>query len=578
MTWRGCRSVFCLVLLAAAAAGEWSSDPNVNTVVFGSPVNEDLSKVLTDGQGNFWIACMSHDSAGATNHRILMQKLNFIGDAVFTSPIVAGEHEPMSWYSDMGLALLPGGSVVVSYPASGEYGNSSAYANVVAPDGSLPWGTDGVTLQDDSVTIAYSPIPFTLADGSIVVAWTCTDDTEYLRMQKLSAAGTPQWGSGIDLNGISGESYDWAGFVPADNGFYLVWVGRITSGSVFEVNGYAQRFDMNGEAQWPQPFAFCSTRNMYEQDPPVAVSDGEGGLYVTWAEYTGTLSQVLVTKAQHILPDGSITMDTGGTLISSDPVNLHFGCSPVYVTETGHLGLFWLEQYQNGTTLEGLRGQLMSQSGEPFWPDTGIVYQPLSATDAYFGILARRSDTADMLCVYGHETMSAPYPVIEAFLVSQNGAPVWTGWPVTISGNQTDKGFLEVTDLYWGQQWILVWTEDRGSGEDVYAQNLKLDGTLGPAGLGFGRGQLYGSSLTAIGAWPNPAVNWSEIVFLCDTGGPVEVSLYDILGRRVMTECCSAYPGSNSILLPLDELSAGLYLYRLTREAEAVSGSFLVVR
>ena len=63
-----------------------------------------------------------------------------------------------------------------------------------APDGSMLWGDDGVSVSNSSQT-NYSPRLAVLPDNSVVVAWSPNSTT--VEIQRISSDGGLMWGDGI---------------------------------------------------------------------------------------------------------------------------------------------------------------------------------------------------------------------------------------------------------------------------------------------------------------------------------------------------------------------------------------------
>jgi subtilisin family serine protease len=87
------------------------------------------------------------------------------------------------------------------------------------------------------------------------------------------------------------------------------------------------------------------------------------------------------------------------------------------------------------------------------------------------------------------------------------------------------------------------------------------------------------ATLTARPPYPNPASEqaWFQVRAPAGTG-PLEVSVYDVLGRRRITTKRVLRPGPNRISIDVSDLPAGVYLYRLQGERVAETGRLTVLR
>ncbi len=71
---------------------------------------------------------------------------------------------------------------------------------------------------------------------------------------------------------------------------------------------------------------------------------------------------------------------------------------------------------------------------------------------------------------------------IKAMRLDTDGNYLWTPNYIDMCTVQSEKVHTEVSKMNNGQ-WIAVWEDSRNGGKDIYGQNIKLDGTLGPVSL-----------------------------------------------------------------------------------------------
>jgi hypothetical protein len=80
-------------------------------------------------------------------------------------------------------------------------------------------------------------------------------------------------------------------------------------------------------------------------------------------------------------------------------------------------------------------------------------------------------------------------------------------------------------------------------------------------------------------AYPNPVSGQARLQLGLDSTSPVEVSVYDLLGRRVGRAAFgSLSPGQHTIDLPLPSGASGWYGYRVTAGSASTFGSLSVIR
>lgn len=151
------------------------------------------------------------------------------------------------------------------------------YSQRVDKDGSILWGSDGVTT---GVTAQIGEFPEMVTDGtgSAIFAW---DDSQtyykalhddFLRLQKFSPQGKPQWGTvGV--------------LVTASSPYRPVTAAETATG---------------------EKGAYMRTRPTYDGKQKL-VSDGADGVFVLWEEQQASITQ-RNAYAQHIGSDGGILL------------------------------------------------------------------------------------------------------------------------------------------------------------------------------------------------------------------------------------------------------------------------------
>lgn len=176
------------------------------------------------------------------------------------------------------------------------------------------------------------------------------------------------------------------------------------------------------------------------------------------------------------------------------------GSSDIYV--------FWNEM--NGMQSQyGLYGQKVSSGGSLMWPPTGQVFIALSGTSVY-PVGAGHSPT-DMALFY-EEYTDAVNGHLKAMRMDVAGGFVWTPSITTLCSVTSEKVHVFTNDFA-NDQWILSWEDSRNADRDIYAQNILLDGSLGPlqqgtiegtVNLSGGTGDVTEVVVTAGSVFTNP--------------------------------------------------------------------------
>lgn len=129
---------------------------------------------------------------------------------------------------------------------------------------------------------------------------------------------------------------------------------------------------------------------------------------------------------------------------------------------------------------------------------------------------------------------------------------------------------------------------------DTYCETISVDGDGILSGLTGGNGNRNTFTIRVMNAlsttvaekpiftemttWPNPVNNELNVSLTSAMKGNVRMSITDLSGRMVMNENRALTNGLNRMTVPVNELSAGLYVVKLTNGTSTVSSRFVKVR
>jgi hypothetical protein len=141
--------------------------------------------------------------------------------------------------------------------------------------------------------------------------------------------------------------------------------------------------------------------------------------------------------------------------------------------------VFWNEMNGNQDNW-GLYGQKINAAGALQWGNNGMTFIPVTGTNVY--PYEARATPTDMVLFY-EEYATTVAGKIKAMRISTTGSFVWSPSQKEVCSVISEK-VHPVINEFANNQWILAWEDNRSSDKDIYAQNIQLDGTLGPANSG----------------------------------------------------------------------------------------------
>jgi hypothetical protein len=125
----------------------------------------------------------------------------------------------------------------------------------------------------------------------------------------------------------------------------------------------------------------------------------------------------------------------------------------------------------------GVRAQKISAAGALQWGSEGVVVKPLDANQTSFARLNVHSGGA---VVAYQDATGALTGRVKASRLDASGGTVWAGSPITPCTRNTGKSRLDMSIDGCGMS-RLVWSDGASGGsQELLAQNVRADGTLGP--------------------------------------------------------------------------------------------------
>jgi hypothetical protein len=148
----------------------------------------------------------------------------------------------------------------------------------------------------------------------------------------------------------------------------------------------------------------------------------------------------------------------------------------------------------------------------------------------------------------------------------------------TVSSNSLDNGWVKVNQENIAAK-TSVTTFDKPASKDCeYQLEIITDSGstfIGPVGITAAVETVPIKAVTLNQNYPNPAPGTATISFALPRVNEVDLSVYDLKGRKVATLASGQYqPGEYSVRTP--ELSSGVYIYRLTTDESVMTKKMIV--
>ncbi len=554
--WRHLIFLASLLFTIQVAHAQWSTDSGQNFTVCDTVGSQELPKIVATSDGGCYISWFD-TRAGA--YRVYMQRLNAQGVKQWEPNGLLISSNPQSTsLVDWDLAVDDSNNAIIVFTDTRSGGSINPFAYKISPLGQFRWGPNGVQLSNATTVFQADPKVAKTSDGGFVFVWQYGSSPNQAAMQRLDAAGVKQWGNDPILISGGAEQRWRPSLVASDNGSVILLYAGFT-GSTISPQNYkllTQKVSPAGTTIWADTvYSLGRVSGFFV--PKIFPDGNNGALYVWHDERAGANSTSYV---QHFTSAGTLVFPLNGSASSTLAGRLHNDAWVAHATATNETYMFWYETNSSTQSIYGVYGQRFSSNGARQWADSGVALRSFGGGQPSFVRCFARDSAAAVFYLDG---VNVTTNLVRGFKVDRNGTMLWGGSILDVSSVASGKGRLGGAFTASSNS-LLVWADKRLDGNGIYAQEVSFNGALGVVTgvkevggekpIGFSLGQNY----------PNPFNPTTTIVFSVAKYGPASLRVYDLLGREVATLVNEELPaGTHQRMLSAEDLSTGLYIYRL---------------
>lgn len=479
-----------LTLIPNLLNAQWSTDPTINTPVCTNAGNQWLTTyynssfgplaIATDGNNGLFIPWQDNRNSHID---IYLQKLDDCGNPVLISN---GVSICTATNDQRNPKIIPdgaGGAILVWE----DFRNSNwdIYAQRAASNGSITWTVNGVGVCTDT---AHQQNVMLTTDGSggAIITWQDPrNGTDDIYAQYINSAGNPVWtANGIPVCSATNNQRN--PVILSDNagGAFVVWQDYRTGSGTTDL--YAQRVNSSGGLQWgANDLCICNASS--NQSANAIISDGANGFITGWIDFRNGNGDIYT---QRVTPAGAPQWGTNGRSVctnSSQQASLS-----LVDDSTGGALMAWVDYRNDGGDIYGQR---IDSNGTAQWAANGLAIARQSGNQ-YYNNLVHDGNHGIIVC--WNDFRDGQWDVY-AQHVDSSGSCSWTTNGVGLA-TRTDVQNKPAIITSHTNRAIVVWTDERNSNRDIFAQSIFADGTLGVLAADFGDAPFYPTMLDEGGA------------------------------------------------------------------------------
>lgn len=521
-----------LGFLSTLSFAQWSTNPMENTLIAGTVAEEFAPMAITAPNGFTFITWMHVNypdgylviQLADTNGFFQFGVDGIVVDTLFYTPTVGFGFKEYSLAVDSA-----GNAIVVANICQNEKIRMRVYK--ISQEGEHLWDENGIPLSDIHFDCCDETYPNTMVfeDNSLTISWNrriIISGTNYeeIALQRLSPAGELLWGPGGIRYKPNYTNRTFQKITKAhDHSIFMTFVMFSNNNTSSQ---YIQRFDSLGQTVWANTVWLFSAGNFASAETHEITSDNQGGCFVTYLCTPYPLN-IKNCYFQHVDCDGNLLATVPGIPVRADPTYATSLHASTVVPGSNELVVFFRES--SPYAQEWIRGQRFSVSGERLWSDT--AKRILQTPDELFPVLFTRTASEGFLVAYSKLTNAT---TLYCTLLDQNGTFLWSEIEIPITNAPGLKVDFSLSRFH-SNQWIAVWTTNFG--DDVFGQNIKTDGSLGPTWplVDPRIEKKVTDDREIITLYPNPFSEQVVAEITLQTDSDVTITVLDALGNPVKT-------------------------------------------
>ncbi len=468
-----CVAMSCAALTALA---QWTSDPNAPVLVQGDTGDQGIPLLGSAPDGRTWVFYVDSFAAGGGGYKHALQLLNADGTLAFGGAVVVSPARTNSATFNVDLDVSPAGDAVVAYD------NSAIYVQKVDVTGQPQWGDANGLLIPNSAG-AVGPQVVAMSDGGAVVCW---GSSVNLNFQRVNADGS--LGSGWVYT-ETGHALLPSDMIRSGSDFLILWTRGETTSFLSRKSLRIQKWDGAGVAGWNSgtpvsvyTSAASPAKSIQNGYFPRLIPDGANGAVVAWYDSGAARNAWL----QHVNSDGTLRFTAGGAegvsvSATAAATEYRISASVTYHADAGQYTVAY-ERSNPAQSLFGLAAQRFDSDGDRLWDPAGVAVQSANTNHAsYINANDAHNDAIVTWLQYGGA--SGPQSVLSTRLDSA-GTQIWTTSPLLVAADYGNKTRLQTTVSTSGDWLVASWGDGPAGTNDVMANRINFDGTLGDNGGG----------------------------------------------------------------------------------------------
>ena len=528
---------------------QWVDNPTNNT--FLANTSADAGEIYTATNtvtGDTYLQWCSF--VGGNGWSPTLQRLNFEGVPQWGNDgIHIAGHNFSSYSEGVAMTTTTDGGVVSCFAADDDH----TYAVKINPDGSFPWGEQGVQLFGG---LGFSRVEVIATDNGGI--WALGFDYQNLYLQYLNESAGPV----VTISDNGGQKCMFGKLTLGTDNKVFVTYEKVGNGMYTNKEIFVAGYNTDGTQFSPETL-LMSEQTFQSTYLHYAISDGMGGGYVyIWHPAMYNFNVYVF----HFDQNGSSTiMDTNGAAVHSpDNNNLYISASATVDPDSHDIILVYEQTDDAYQTQCKIFMNRITSFGEVVWGDGILVLDNGTTPCGGYRVDAFEYGGGFSLIFHKGLAQTSMQSTVEAKGFDMNHNELWS---TQLCSNPYSKTSDRNTPGYFGGQNISVWVNSETGG--LYGQNIGQNGEMGeitpptppepcypPTDF---QGEAYYNAETGVSA--------AVLAWTAPETQPLHYNLY-VEGVKEIIEIDGEYTSY------YQELAPGDYIFKLTAVYEDCESDF----
>jgi len=291
-----------------------------------------------DSQGNRYTVWK--DFRDEISYKLYSQKNNALGLNQWTDDLLISNHDNQL---NPDISLGEDNNLYIGWNDN-SLGNQDLYLAKISTDGVLAWSEIKINTQSDNSEQTNIKLKTNNNTGNteVTAIWQDNRNTNLdIFMQRFDSSHNPLLSNEVKVNtnSDSADQYEAVLDIDTNNNIFIAWTDERNSNKDI----YAQKYNLNGSAQWPSDLKINTNTDLSDQFSPSIAIDKENNIYISWTDERDGDQNIYMQKFNS---NGDILLPSDVKINSNSDISKQSNPN-MTIDDEGNVFIIWTDE-RNG--------------------------------------------------------------------------------------------------------------------------------------------------------------------------------------------------------------------------------------